>query len=99
MAVKNDPKVIAKTLRAMAGGTDHVATGQDIILKAAADLLDPPAHPDGPLFYTKGDDRIYQRPVKTERGVQMGFAVCKVYDGIDPAEVCAILNRGEPATE
>lgn len=49
-----------------------------------------------PLFYVK-DMTIFQRPVSTEKGVRMGFAVCDVRDGVDPAAVCAILNKGEPA--
>lgn len=38
----NDPKVIAKLLRALAGGDNAVASGADVILNAAAELLDPP---------------------------------------------------------
>lgn len=50
-----------------------------------------------PLFYAKGNT-VFQRPVKSERGTRMGFAVCDVRDGVDPDEVCEILNKGEPAT-
>lgn len=52
-----------------------------------------------PLFYVKGA-RIFQRPVRDKTGtkVQMGFVICTVHDGVDPDEVCAVLNRGEPAT-
>lgn len=56
-----------------------------------------------PLYYVgKGRmDRktIFQRPVRNDDNIAMGFAVCDVRDGIDPAEVCAILNKGDPATE
>lgn len=51
-----------------------------------------------PLFYVKGD-HIYQRPVRSKRGFQMGFCVCVVEDGLDPVAVCEVLNKGEPATE
>jgi hypothetical protein len=37
---KNDPKVIAKLLRAMAGGTNAKKYQHDIIFNAAADLLE-----------------------------------------------------------
>lgn len=39
--VKNDPKVIAGLLRALASGTDYKASMHDVIFNAAADLLDP----------------------------------------------------------
>lgn len=48
-----------------------------------------PVHTN-PLFYVS-DNRVMQRSTKTT----MGFLVCTVHDGVDPAEVCAILNRGE----
>lgn len=51
-----------------------------------------------PLFYIKGST-IFQRPVRSGTGTRLGFAVCDVRDGIDPVDVCAILNKGEPATE
>lgn len=50
-----------------------------------------------PLFYVK-DSTIFQRPVRSGTGVRMGFAVCDVHDGVDPAEVCAMLNKSEPPT-
>lgn len=36
----NDPKVIARLLRAIAGGTDAKKSKQDIILNVAADMLE-----------------------------------------------------------
>jgi hypothetical protein len=36
----NDPIVLAKLLRAIAGGTDAQAIGHDTIFKAAAELLE-----------------------------------------------------------
>jgi|SRR6185369_2424106 len=55
-----------------------------------------------PLYYVKGD-AIFQRPVRNHKtgSVRMGFRVCTVADGVDPVEVCTILNRGEapPADE
>jgi hypothetical protein len=41
MAV-NDPKVIAKLLRAIAGSDNAKAANHDVIFAAAARLLDPP---------------------------------------------------------
>jgi hypothetical protein len=41
--MKNDPKTIARLLRAMATATAYKQMKHDVILKAAADLLDPPA--------------------------------------------------------
>lgn len=38
--MSNDPKVIARLLRSMAGGTMARVAGHDVILVAAADLLD-----------------------------------------------------------
>lgn len=67
-----------------------------IDLLGAARVIQP-AQPE-PLFYVK-HGAVYQRPVRTERDVSMGFRVCDVCAGVDPVEVCAILNRGEPATE
>lgn len=48
----NDPAVIAKLLRAIAGGTNAQKHGQDIILNAAADLLD--------LYQTTRPEKLYQ---------------------------------------
>jgi len=53
-------------------------------------------HEIEPLFYVKGA-AVFQRPVRSEKGVRMGFRVCDVCDGVDAAEICAILNKGEPA--
>jgi hypothetical protein len=36
----NDPIVLAKLLRAIAGGTDAQASGHDLIFNAAAELLE-----------------------------------------------------------
>ena len=47
-----------------------------------------------PLLYVKGTT-IFHRPVKTVTGTSMGFAVCDVHDGVNPDEVCALLNRAE----
>lgn len=47
-----------------------------------------------PLFYAEGRT-VFQRPVKTAKGVRMGFAVCDVRDGVDPGVVAAILNLGD----
>lgn len=55
----------------------------------------------GPLFYVKGRV-IYQRPVKSPpplRSIALGFAVCEVCGGVDPDEVCRILNMGEKPPE
>lgn len=50
-----------------------------------------------PLFYVKaGSNVIFHRPVETKTGVRLGFAVCKVCDGVDPADVCNLLNKAEP---
>lgn len=100
MAMKeNDPKVVAKLLRAIAGGTFAQLHNQDVIFNCAADMLDPPAPDDAiALYYVKGRD-IFQRPTRTAKGnTMMGFAVCEVHYGVDPNDVCAILNKGEPAT-
>ena len=52
-----------------------------------------------PLFFVK-DDRIFHRPVKTAEGsMRLGFCVCIVVDGVDPDEVCAILNKGSPPAD
>lgn len=100
MAVKNDPKVTAKLLRACAGGTDAKKTGHDLIFMTAADMLDPPNSDAEPLFYVRGKD-IFQRPVTNAetRNMSLGFRVCTVADFTDENKVCEILNRGEPATE
>jgi len=96
----NDPKTIAKLLRAMACGTEHQASRADAVFTAAADLLDPASGAE-PLFYVSEKDgkSIFQRPVKTATGVRMGlvrmgFRVCRVEAGVDAVQVCAILNRG-----
>ena len=47
-----------------------------------------------PLYYVKGD-AVYQRPVEHGTRVQLGFCVCVVMDGVDPAAVCALLNKAE----
>jgi len=48
-----------------------------------------------PLYYVRGDE-IFQRPVRTSRNhISTGFRVCFVSDGVDPNDVCAILNKGE----
>lgn len=55
----------------------------------------------GPLFYVQGH-AIFQRPVNSApplRSVSMGFCVCEVCDGVDPDEVCKILNLGEVPPE
>ena len=52
-----------------------------------------------PLYYVDRINEIRQRPVRRKTGTTMGFMVCTVADGIDPQELCDILNRGEPATE
>lgn len=52
-----------------------------------------------PLYYVSshgGANVIFQRPVKTKKGIRMGFAVCEVCDGVDPATICAMLNKAEP---
>lgn len=36
----NDPKVVARLLRAIAGGTDAQKSKQDVILNIAADMLE-----------------------------------------------------------
>lgn len=61
----------------------------------------PPAPEVGPepLYYVDRINEIRQRPVKRSTGTTMGFIVCIVQDGVDPQEVCDILNRGEPATD
>jgi hypothetical protein len=51
-----------------------------------------------PLFYVRGSI-VFQRPVRNGDRVRMGFPVCEVMDGVDPDVVCAIMNKGEPATE
>lgn len=51
-----------------------------------------------PLFYVKGRE-IFQRPTRKGNAVSVGFRVCTVADHVNPAEVCAILNKGDPATE
>lgn len=90
----NDPKMIAMMLREIAGNGGNAAS----VLSTAADMLDPPPSDVIPLFYVKGN-AVFQRPVQHGKNVRMGFCVCEVMDGVDPAEVCAILNKGEPATE
>lgn len=40
MQVSNDPAVICKLLRAMAGGTDAKASKQDVIFNAAAEIIE-----------------------------------------------------------
>ncbi len=57
-----------------------------------------PAGPE-PLFYIDRGNEIRQRPVRRKSGTTMGFVVCVVCDGVDPKEVCDILNKGQPATE
>jgi hypothetical protein len=47
-----------------------------------------------PLFYIKGN-RIFQRPVRRDNKTTMGFAVCEVCDGVDPLELCRLLNLAE----
>jgi hypothetical protein len=42
VAIKNDPKAIAKLLRAMAKSEHGQKFEWHVILNAAADLLDPP---------------------------------------------------------
>lgn len=95
----NDPKTIAKLLRAIAGGSNAKADRSDVIFNVAADMLDPPPSDVIALFYVK-DRTIFQRPTRTSKGnTMMGFAVCDVRDGLNPNEVCNIMNRGEPAKE
>lgn len=93
----NKPKTIARLLRAFASGT-ATPRADAAVFAIAADLLDPPPSDVIPLFYVKGQ-AIFQRPTRRGDNVTMGFCVCEVCDGVDPAEVCAILNKGEPATE
>lgn len=102
MGVTNDPKVIARLLRYVAGGSYAKENKTEHIFTAAADLLDPPASDVEPLYYVPENDgeSVYQRPIRTAKGfLQLGFCVCTVKNDVDAAEVCAILNRGEPATE
>lgn len=93
--VKNDPIVIAKLLRAAAGGTAAKEGRKDVVYLAAADLLDPQRSDLIPMFYVKGN-AVFQRPVRGKKGTTMGFCVCEVSAGVQPADVCAILNKGEP---
>lgn len=47
-----------------------------------------------PLFYVK-QNAIFHRPVKKPNGnLSMGFCVCEVCDGVEPQEVCDLLNEG-----
>jgi hypothetical protein len=48
-----------------------------------------------PFYYVRGD-AIFHRPVQSDFGASMGFRVCIVSEGIDPAAVCALLNKAEP---
>lgn len=50
------------------------------------------------LYYVKGS-AVYQRPVRIAGGTAMGFRVCEVSDGVDPAEVCRLLNMAEKPPE
>lgn len=94
----NEPKTIAHLLRSFASGA-ATPREQATVFSIAADMLDPPPNPDViALYYVKGR-AIFQRPTRTARGnTMMGFLVCDVHDGVDPEEVCAILNKGESAT-
>lgn len=47
-----------------------------------------------PLFYVN-HRTIFQRPVKTRKGISLGFAVCDVREDMDAEAVCAIMNNGE----
>lgn len=47
-----------------------------------------------PLFYVS-DNTIFQRLVRSEKGVAIGFAVCEVCDDVDPDKICKILNKGK----
>jgi hypothetical protein len=49
-----------------------------------------------PLFYVR-DDSIFRRPIERKANVSMGFRVCTVANGVDPDELCAIMNRGGEA--
>jgi hypothetical protein len=45
---------------------------------------------DLPPFYVNGST-IFQ--IKMVHGIRMGVAVCTVRRGVDPAELCALLNK------
>jgi hypothetical protein len=48
------------------------------------------------LYYARGAT-VFRRPVRTAKGVTMGFAVCDVRDGVDAIDLAEIMNLGEPA--
>ena len=45
---------------------------------------------DMPPFYVNGST-IFQ--IKRVQGILMGVAICTVRRGVDPAEICALLNK------
>lgn len=98
-AVKNDPKVVAKLLRCVAAGSYAKENATEHIFNAAADLIDPPLRDDVISYFYVKQGYIFKRPVRVGENITMGFPVCLVCDGVDAEQVCAILNRGEPATE
>jgi hypothetical protein len=64
-------------------------------LQSSTETAQPAKPAAEPLFYAK-DMVVYQRPVQKGTSVTMGFAVCEVRDGVDPLELCAMLNKAEP---
>lgn len=80
----NDSESLRHTIKTI----QHIARTA-LMLKNTAPAVEP-------LFYVR-DRSIFQRPVRDGNKTTMGFWVCEVADGVDPLELCAILNKGEQA--